>query len=350
MSGLFWWSPEITSIFQPLPVSPESSTAIWAASVEPGPPRSAYRPDWSDSAPILTTLSSALAVLIAANDSAVESSREATAVVLMFVPLVLSLARLDAEIGVQLVHMRGQLAVGKAVDDLAVLDDVVAVGDGGGEAEILLDQKDGETLLLEPRDGVADLLDDDGRKPFGRLVQHQEARAGAQDAGNCQHLLLAAGELGALALQPLLQVREQIEDLVERQPAGTHHRRQQKVLAHVEACEDAALLRAEGNAEPRDPVGGRLDQLVAIEAHRACALADHAHDRLQRGGLAGAIAPKQRHHLAGIHIEIDAVKDVGFAVPGLEIGNRQDLAAGRGLHGRLGHLNVRHDRLRDRLP
>ena len=41
MSGLFWWSPEITSIFQPLAARPESSTAICAASVEPAPPRSA---------------------------------------------------------------------------------------------------------------------------------------------------------------------------------------------------------------------------------------------------------------------------------------------------------------------
>ena len=40
MSGLFWWSAEIRSIFQPLAASPESSTAICAASVEPAPPRS----------------------------------------------------------------------------------------------------------------------------------------------------------------------------------------------------------------------------------------------------------------------------------------------------------------------
>ena len=40
MSGLFWWSAEIRSIFQPLPVMPESSIAIWAAKVEPVPPRS----------------------------------------------------------------------------------------------------------------------------------------------------------------------------------------------------------------------------------------------------------------------------------------------------------------------
>src|SRR5215510_16016736 len=62
----------------------------------------------------------------------------------------------DAEIGVELVHVGFELRVGKAVDHLAVLDDVVAVRHGGGEAEVLLDQEDGETLLLQPRDGLAD--------------------------------------------------------------------------------------------------------------------------------------------------------------------------------------------------
>ena len=63
-------------------------------------------------------------------------------------------------------------------------------------------------------DGLADLLDDDGREPLGRLVEQQQPRAGAQDAADRQHLLLAAGELGALArAEPLLEVREQLEDL-----------------------------------------------------------------------------------------------------------------------------------------
>ncbi len=61
-----------------------------------------------------------------------------------------------------------QLRVREAVDDFAVLDNVVAVRDGRGEPEILLDQKDGETLLLEARDGVADLRDDNRWETFGR--------------------------------------------------------------------------------------------------------------------------------------------------------------------------------------
>src|ERR1700759_3608779 len=71
---------------------------------------------------------------------------------------------LDTEIGVELVHVGLQLGIGETVDDLAVLDDVVAVRHRRRETEILLDQEDGESFLLEPRDGVPDLLDDDGRK------------------------------------------------------------------------------------------------------------------------------------------------------------------------------------------
>ena len=53
----------------------------------------------------------------------------------------------DAEIIVQLVHVGFELGIGELVDDAAVLHHVVAVGDRRGEAEVLLDQQDGEALL-----------------------------------------------------------------------------------------------------------------------------------------------------------------------------------------------------------
>ncbi len=56
-SGLFWWSAETTSTFRPdLDSFMKSSTASLAATTEPGPPMSAYRPDMSFMTPILTTL------------------------------------------------------------------------------------------------------------------------------------------------------------------------------------------------------------------------------------------------------------------------------------------------------
>ena len=40
-SGLFWWSAETTSTFMPLRAAPKSSTAMRAATTEPGPVTSA---------------------------------------------------------------------------------------------------------------------------------------------------------------------------------------------------------------------------------------------------------------------------------------------------------------------
>ena len=76
--------------------------------------------------------------------------------------------------------------------------DVVPIGHRRGKVEILLDQQNGKALRFERTDGLADLLDDDRRQPFGRLVEQQQAGAGAQNAADRQHLLLAAGEFRAL--------------------------------------------------------------------------------------------------------------------------------------------------------
>ena len=90
--------------------------------------------------------------------------------------------------------------------------DVIAIRDRRSEAKILLDQEDGEALLLEHADGLADLLDDDGRQTLGGLVEQQEPGARAQDAADGQHLLLAARKLRSLAGQALLEVGKQLED------------------------------------------------------------------------------------------------------------------------------------------
>src|SRR5436190_2527069 len=160
----------------------------------------------------------------------------------------------DSEVSVDLAHARLQGRVGNHVHDAAVLDHVIAVGHRLREAEVLLDQQDGKAFLLEARDGAADLLHDHRRESLGRLIEHQEARPRAQDATDGEHLLLAAGELGALAREALAQIRKQLVDLLEREAAVAHLWRQQQIFLHAEAREDAALLRAESDAKARDGV------------------------------------------------------------------------------------------------
>src|SRR3954468_2358248 len=182
----------MTSIFHPLAWKPESSAAIWAASVDPAPPRSEYSPELSVRTPIFTVLSCADAIPAVASANAVPSNNvEILLFILVSPPLAFQTARSNAEISMKLVHIGLQVRVGKTVDDLAVLDDVVAIRDGGCEAEVLLDEQDGKTLRFEPRDRVSDLLDDDRSQSLGRLVEHQKAGAGAQNARDRQHLLLA---------------------------------------------------------------------------------------------------------------------------------------------------------------
>src|SRR6266446_6480308 len=108
----------------------------------------------------------------------------------------------DSEIFVQLADIRIERVVGDHVDDLPVLDDIMAVRQCRGKAKVLFHQEDGEALLLQRADEGADLLHDDRGQTFGRLVQQQELGAGAQDAADREHLLLAAGQLGALAFAP----------------------------------------------------------------------------------------------------------------------------------------------------
>src|ERR1041385_7662741 len=120
---------------------------------------------------------------------------------------------LHTQIVVQLAEIGFELGAGEAFGHATVLHHIVAVGHRRGEAKVLLHQEDREALLLQRTDGLADLLDDDGGEPLGRLVEQEKPRPGAQDPANRQHLLLAARQLGALAgPEPLLEIGEQFEN------------------------------------------------------------------------------------------------------------------------------------------
>src|SRR6185312_1861372 len=159
----------------------------------------------SDSTPSLITLlvNCALAGAAANNPATVTASRLLSAVLIEASPIEGAANKPRplsyAEVAIELVGVGRELGVGDRVDDSPVLDHVVPVGDRCGEAEILLHQQDREAARFQRVERVPDLLDDHGREPLGRLVQHQEARAGAQDARDRQHLLLAARQLRPLA-------------------------------------------------------------------------------------------------------------------------------------------------------
>src|SRR5215210_5752943 len=71
---------------------------------------------------------------------------------------------LHTEIVVELFNIGVQFRAGHSVDDAPMFHDVVAIRNRRGEAEVLLHQENGEALLFQRADGMADLLDDDGSK------------------------------------------------------------------------------------------------------------------------------------------------------------------------------------------
>ena len=161
------------------------------------------------------------------------------------------------------------------------------------------------------------LLHDQRRQTLARLVEQQQLRVQQQGAGDCQHLLLAAGQLPALVGLALREAREQLVDAGNR-PWPGHFQRNFKIFLDRQVGEDTPAFRHVADAERGDavrlPVGGGM----AEDAHRALARMGQAHQAAQRRGLAGAVAAQQRDDLAFAHFEPDAVQDVALAVKSVE--------------------------------
>ena len=83
-----------------------------------------------------------------------------------------------------------------------------------------------------------------GARPFGRLVEDQQARIGHQRAADRQHLLLAAGKLIAHAVIAFGQPGEQVIDLGERPIcAVAFDRRRQQIFAHGKVRKNLPAFR-----------------------------------------------------------------------------------------------------------
>src|SRR5271168_96379 len=95
---------------------------------------------------------------------------------------------------------------------------------------------------------------------------------------------------------------------------------------------------------PGDAIDRKADELLSVEDDRTHALADDAHDRLERGRLAGSVSSEQRHDFALLHVEINPVQNVRFVVPGLQALDAEHRRRARGwplCDSRLSHAPLR---------
>mmetsp|Transcript_3835 Transcript_3835/g.9332 ORF Transcript_3835/g.9332 Transcript_3835/m.9332 type:complete len:237 (+) Transcript_3835:425-1135(+) len=210
---------------------------------------------------------------------------------------------------------------------------IAALGDLERDGELLLDQQHAQPPRLQCLQVFGHQLDDLGRQALGGLVDHDQVGVAHQRAAQRQHLLLATREHAGLGVLALLQAREHPVHVVEapaRRLGATPLLAQHQVLVDGQPGEDIAVLRHIAQAQLRDVVGLAADQLGIAEPDRTLGV-DLAHDGLDHGRAAGAVAAEQGDDLAGLDGQVDAVQDVAFAVPGVEVGDVE----GGGGHGLL---------------
>ena len=92
-----------------------------------------------------------------------------------------------------------------------------------------------------------------------------------------------------------------------------------RILHDGEQAEDAPVLGHVADAEPCQLVRRQVGDRPAREQHLALLGIDQAHDGLERGALADAVAAQQAHHLAFAHVERNAVQDMALAVIGVHV-------------------------------
>ena len=117
-------------------------------------------------------------------------------------------------------------------------------------------------------------------------------------AADGQHLLLAAGELGAAVAPALGQAREGLVDALDGPGPLGAVADQAQMLVHRERGPDAPPLRHIADAHIDDLIGRQAEDLVAGEADAAARGGHQPHDRVAERRLAHAVAADHRQHAA----------------------------------------------------
>ena len=87
--------------------------------------------------------------------------------------------------------------------------------DAHRDRKLLLHQENGDAAPGDLGDQVADLLHNQRREPFGRLIDHHELGVAHQGAANGQHLLLATGQHAGGRVGAVGEVRKHAKHVVE---------------------------------------------------------------------------------------------------------------------------------------
>ncbi len=239
--------------------------------------------------------------------------------------------------------LEGAGAGAPAVHDLVVGDDLaVAEGDDAlgelGDVGVVGDEHDRPPLVVERLENRDDLLRGVRVEVAGRLVGEQDGRIVHQAAGDGDALLLAARQLRR-GVVPALRQAHPLEAPARPRPAfGVGHvglrrveQRQLDVLEGVGARQQVEVLEHEADLVVADlgaAVAVEVRDLDAVEhvaaGGRPVETADDVHQRR----LAGAGRTHDRHELAAVDVERDAVQGAhlrpAHAVDAVQVADADD--------------------------
>jgi hypothetical protein len=218
----------------------------------------------------------------------------------------------------------------------------------------VLDEQDRQAIVVaEAPDQAHQRLGLGRVQPARRLVQQQQARLERERPSQLHPLLETQGQAGRVAVgrvdqphagqqRPRPLARAGLLAAHRGPPErGRHHsapqsrvRADQHVVERGEAAEDLRVLEGARHAEPRDPVRGDGQQVVAVEAHPPRRRPVETGDHVEHGGLARPVGPDQGEDLPGPDRQVDVGQRGEAAEPDREPGDLEQRHGG-GADGRV---------------
>ena len=223
-------------------------------------------------------------------------------------------------------------AGGAVGEDFAFVNNVAAIDDLEGFADLMVGDEDADTALLEGEDHLLDIGDGDGVNAGEGFVHEEEFRLGNEGAGDFEAAAFAAGERECFLFRDVREV-EFLEVLLDAgavvlfgEADGLNDG--EDVILDGEFAEDGRFLREVADAEAGALVHAEFGGVVAVDEDFAGGRWDEADDHVERRGLAGSVGAEEADDFAGADGDVDAVDDVTFAV-GFDVALSGDLS-GRG--------------------
>jgi hypothetical protein len=217
----------------------------------------------------------------------------------------------------------GQRGGGHRAGDAAVHHHVDGVGDLDGHSEVLLDQQHGDLALGRERlQHRLDLLHDDWGQTLGGLVHDEELRVEQERAGDREHLLLAARELGAAIGLALGEPGERLVNALDRpRPPAPG---EPQMLVDRERRPHPPSLRHVADPLGGDGIRGQPEDLLARELDAPRGAHEPGH-RVAQGRLPHAVAADHGED-AAFEGERHALQRVRAAVVDVEVPDLEDHA------------------------